>query len=86
MLLRINYRSLTHILKFSSLFDVKQLPIMTPDIIVALKGVRVLSLIVDKKLNNKPSLDIAYKIRGNGIKHTNKLYTITFFFKFHLNW
>lgn len=46
---------------------------ITPDIIVALKGVWVLSLIVDKKLNNKPSLDIAYKIRGNGIKHTNKL-------------
>lgn len=46
---------------------------MTPDIIVDVIGVWVFALIFDKKLNNKPSMDIAYKIRGIGNKHPNKL-------------
>jgi hypothetical protein len=41
--------------------------------IAAIKGVFVFSLIVDKNLNNRPSLDIAYKIRGIGNKHPIKL-------------
>lgn len=58
------------------LYNVKSLPELTPQIIVAIKGVWVFSLIFDKNLNNKPSLDIAYKIRGIGNKPPNKLYVI----------
>lgn len=56
--------------------EIKHLPTTTPDIIVDIKGVWVLLLMFDKKLNNKPSIDIAYKIRGIGNKHPNKLYAI----------
>lgn len=53
----------------------EHLPVMTPQIIVVNMGVLVFSLTLDKKLNNRPSLDIAYKNRGIGNKHPNKLYT-----------
>jgi len=44
--------------------------------IAATKGVLVFSLIADRKLNSKPSLDIAYNIRGIGNKHPIKLQTV----------
>lgn len=48
-------------------------PVPTPAIIVAKTGVLVFSLTIDKHLNKRPSLDIAYKIRGIGNKHPNKV-------------
>lgn len=49
------------------------LPAQTPQIIVAITGVLVFSLIVDKNSNRRPSLDIEYKYRGIGNRHPSKL-------------
>lgn len=53
----------------------KHLPVMIPQSIVVNMGVLVFSLTLDKKLNKRPSLDIAYKNRGIGNRHPNKLNT-----------
>lgn len=52
------------------------LPEPIPEIKVAIKGVLVFLLIFDRKPNSRPSLDIAYKIRGNGNIHPNSLCAI----------
>jgi len=49
------------------------LPVPIPQNTVAKTGVFVFSLTVDKHLNKRPSLDMAYKILGIGNKHPNKL-------------
>lgn len=41
---------------------------------VATNGVLVLALIEDRNSNSRPSLDIAYRIRGIGNRQPNKLY------------
>lgn len=42
------------------------LPAKTPQMIVDIRGVLVVALIFDKNLKSRPSLAIAYKIRGSG--------------------
>lgn len=49
------------------------LPIANPDISVAMRGVRVFSLTLDRNSNSRPSMDMAYRIRGTGNRHPIKL-------------
>lgn len=49
------------------------LPAPSPHTTEAMTGVLVLSLTVDRKPNSRPSLDMEYRIRGNGNTHPNKL-------------
>jgi len=51
-------------------------PEPSPEINVAMRGVLVLLLTLDRNSNNRPSLDIAYRIRGIGNKQPNKLFVI----------
>jgi len=62
-------------LDLRKIFFLNHLPAPTPHIIVAMTGVLVLSLTIDKNSNNRPSQDMAYRIRGIGNRHPNKLYT-----------
>lgn len=41
---------------------------------MATNGVLVLALIVDRNSNSRPSLDMAYRIRGIGNRQPNRLY------------
>lgn len=59
---------------FGNPLECTYLPAPNPQTAVATTGVLVFSLIFDKKPNSRPSLDIAYKMRGIGNKHPNKLY------------
>jgi hypothetical protein len=52
----------------------KLLPASSPDSKVANTGVFVRALILAKNRNSKPSLAIAYRIRGRGNMAPNKLY------------
>lgn len=50
------------------------LPAKTPQMTVDIRGVLVVEFILDKNLKSKPSLDIAYKMRGSGNIAPKRLY------------
>jgi len=51
------------------------LPAKSPQMIVDIRGVMVVALIFDKNLKSRPSLAIAYKIRGSGNSVPKRLYS-----------
>jgi len=55
--------------------DLSILPANSPQIIVDIRGVMVVALIFDKNLKSRPSLAIAYKIRGSGNSVPKRLYS-----------